>query len=90
MEPRSVLGEEDSTVSSEAIAAVICGSHVRAGSGDSKSLSSGAFSHSSCDAMTSWMAGATVCESKLKVPGLMLASCQRYSSLLGVCLECTD
>ncbi len=59
----------------EAIAAVICGSHVRAGSGDSKSLSSGAFSHSSCDATTSWMTGATVCEGKLKVPGLMLASC---------------
>jgi len=72
VEPRSVLGEEDSTVPSEAIAAVICGSLESAGSGDITSLSGGAFSHSSCDAMTSWMAEATVCESWLKVPGRML------------------
>ena len=31
VEPRSVLGEEDSTVPSEAIAAVICGSLESAG-----------------------------------------------------------
>jgi len=39
VEPRSVLGEEDSTVPSEAIAAVICGSLESAGSGDLLRLS---------------------------------------------------
>jgi hypothetical protein len=46
VEPRSVLGEEDSTVPSEAIAVVICGSLESAGSGDVTSLSGGAFSQS--------------------------------------------
>ena len=91
MEPRSVLGEEDSTVPSEAIVAVICGSLESAGSGDGKSLSGGAFSHSSCDAMTSWMAEATVCESWLKVPGWMLVVLSSVIAIiLGVCFECTD
>ena len=91
MEPRSVLGEEDSTVPSEAIAAVICGSLESAGSGDVTSLSGGAFSHSSCDAMTSWMAEATVCEGWLKVPGRMLVVLSSVIAImLGVCFECTD
>ena len=34
MEPRSVLGKEDSTVLSEIVAGVICGSHGSAGVGD--------------------------------------------------------
>jgi hypothetical protein len=87
-----VVGEEDSTVPSEAIAAVICGSLESAGSGDIiTSLSGGAFSHSSCDAMTSWMAGATVCESWLKVPGRMLVVLSSViATMLGVCFECTD
>jgi len=62
VEPRSVLGKEDSTVLSEAIADVICGSHGSAGIGDITSLSGGAFSHFPCEAMTSWKAEATVCE----------------------------
>jgi hypothetical protein len=38
-------------------------------------LSGGAFSQFPCEAMTSWMAGATVCEGWLKVPGKILVSC---------------
>ncbi len=38
MEPRSVLGKEDSTVPSEIVAGVICGSHGSAGVGDIVSL----------------------------------------------------
>ena len=66
------LGKRIQLSRGEAIATVICGSLESAGSGDITSLSGGAFSHSSCDAMTSWMAEATVCESWLKVPGWML------------------
>jgi hypothetical protein len=66
------LGKRIQLSRGEAIAVVICGSLESAGSGDITSLSGGAFSHSSCDAMTSWMAEATVCESWLKVPGWML------------------
>jgi hypothetical protein len=92
VEPRSVLEEEDSTVPSEAIAVVICGSHESAGNGDVTSLSGGAFSHFSCDAMTSWMAEATVCEGWLKVPGRMISIVLSsvIATILGVCFECTD
>jgi hypothetical protein len=72
VEPRSVLGKEDSTVPSEIVAGVICGSHGSAGVGDVTFLSGGAFSQFPCEAMTSWMAGATVCEGWLKVPGRIL------------------
>jgi hypothetical protein len=75
VEPRSVLGKEDSTVPSEIIAGVICGSHGSAGVGDVTFLSGGAFSQFPCEAMTSWMAGATVCEGWLKVPGRILVFC---------------
>jgi len=77
-----LIPERDSTVPSEAIVAVICGSLESAGSGDITSLSGGAFSHSSCDAMTSWMAEATVCESWLKVPGWMLVV---LPSVIAIC-----
>ena len=76
------LGKRIQLSRGEAIAVVICGSLESAGSGDITSLSGGAFSHSSCDAMTSWMAEATVCESWLKVPGWMLVV---LSSVIAIC-----